>query len=118
MKSNATNANMQQLIIDLKHLSIAQKVKIWRAVALSLSKSNRVRAEVSITKLESSVRDGEIAIVPGKVLGTGDLSRKITVAAWSFSDRAKEKINKSGKAVSIQELMKQNPKGSKVRIIA
>ena len=33
------------------------------------------------------------------------------------SKEAKEKINKTGKAITIKELIKENPKGSKVRII-
>ena len=48
----------------------------------------------------------------------GDLNKKVTIAAYNFSKSAIEKINSSGsKAISINELVKQNPKGSKVRII-
>jgi len=47
----------------------------------------------------------------------GDLDKKLTVAAYSFSEKAKEKINKNGRAISIVELLKENPKGSKVRIV-
>ena len=72
---------------------------------------------VNITKIDKFVRDGEIALVPGKVLSLGSLSRKTTVAAFQFSESAKEKINKNGEAISIQELLKKNPKGNKVRII-
>ena len=73
--------------------------------------------EDNIYKINKTTRDGETAIVPGKVLSEGELTKKITVAAWQFSEKAKEKINKVGKAVSIKELIKKNPKGSKVRII-
>jgi large subunit ribosomal protein L18e len=51
------------------------------------------------------------------VLGEGDLTKKITVAAFAFSDEAREKITKSGKAVTISDLMKTNPKGQKVKIL-
>ena len=47
----------------------------------------------------------------------GDLTKKITVAAYQFSESAEEKINKVGKAISIRELMKENPKGKRIRII-
>ncbi len=113
-----SNPNKKQLIADLKHLSTQQKVNLWRSVALNLSRSARLSPEVSLAKLEKSVRDGEIAVVPGKVLASGTFSRKLTVAAWNFTAEARTKINKTGKAISIQELMKQNPKGNKVRIIA
>jgi large subunit ribosomal protein L18e len=43
----------------------------------------------------------------------------VTVAAIGFSSRAKEKIEAAGgKALSISDLMDENPKGSKVRILA
>ena len=62
-------------------------------------------------------REGETALIPGKVLSLGEINKKISVAALNFSGQAREKINKIGKAISIQELVKQNPKGKKVRII-
>ncbi len=112
------NPNLKQLISDLRHLSTQQKVNVWKSVAAYLGKPTRSRSEVSLSTLSSVVRDGEVAVVPGKVLANGDFEKKVTVAAWNFSSKAKLKINKSGKAISIEELIKQNPKGSKVRIIA
>jgi len=47
----------------------------------------------------------------------GELNKNVTVAGWRFSKSAEEKINRKGKAITIQELMKQNPEGKKVRII-
>jgi large subunit ribosomal protein L18e len=55
--------------------------------------------------------------VPGKVLGEGDLTKKVTVVAFSFSDEARTKIAKSGKAMTITELLKSNPKAQKVKIL-
>ena len=62
-------------------------------------------------------KEGEFIVVPGKILSQGDLNKKVTVAAYRFSEKAKEKINKLGKAILIQQLMKDNPKGKKVRIL-
>lgn len=116
--TGSSNIQLKTLINDLKHLSTEKKVRIWGAVAKDLSKPTRIRAQVNLDKIDGIIRNDEIAIVPGKVLAVGSLSKNITIAAWNFSDNAIEKINKSGKAVSIYELMKENPKGSKVRIIA
>jgi len=56
--------------------------------------------------------------VPGKVLGTGEISKKITIAAHTFSSSACDKIlNAKGEILTISELIKKNPKGSKVRIL-
>jgi len=57
-------------------------------------------------------------VVPGKVIGTGKIDHPITVAAFSFSEKAKEKIKVArGKAISLLQLIKKNPKGSNVKII-
>jgi large subunit ribosomal protein L18e len=57
--------------------------------------------------------------VPGKILSMGTLNKKITIAAYNFSQTALDKIKASGsKAISIYELAKTNPKGQKVRILA
>ena len=104
---------LQDLILNLKKT----KAKIWLRVASDLEKPTRIRREVNLYKINKSTRDGETAVVPGKVLAIGNLEKPITVAAFRFSADAKEKINKKGKAISIAELLKSNPKGSKVRII-
>ena len=72
---------------------------------------------MNIYKIDQHTRDGEIALVPGKVLSMGALTKKLTVAAFQFSQEAREKINGVGKAITIQELVKENPAGKNVRII-
>lgn len=108
---------MKKLIADLRSLGTKEKVKIWKVIAGELEKPTRSRREVSLEKLNKVTKKDETVIVPGKVLSKGELNHTIKVAAWNFSMAAKEKINKSGKALSIQELIKENPKGKKVRII-
>lgn len=116
-RTGPTSTETRKLIADLKKLSTKEKVELWRRLANDLLKSTRQRREANIYKINESTRDGEIAVVPGKVLSEGELSKKITVAAFKFSDKAKEKINKIGKAISLQQLIKDNPKGKKCRII-
>jgi len=109
---------LQNLIRDLKILGNREKVNLWKRVAGDLERPTRIRREVNLYKIEKSVRNGETALVPGKVLSVGSLNRKLTIAAYSFSENALEKIREAGaKAISINELMKENPKGKKVRII-
>jgi large subunit ribosomal protein L18e len=115
-KTKSPNLHLRKMIASLKKLSNESNVKIWDAIAENLSKPTRIRRQINLTKLESYAKDGDTIIVPGKVLGTGTLSKKVTVSAWRFSDSAFTKINKIGKAISIDELMAKNPKGSKVRI--
>jgi len=114
--TKSPNINLRKMIANLKKASNKNDVKIWDAVAKDLSRPTRIRRHINLTKLETYANNNDIVVVPGKVLGTGILTKKITVAAWRFSDSAFEKINKIGKAISIEELIDKNPKGSKVRI--
>lgn len=116
-RTGPTTLELQTLIQELRELSSKQKVALWKRVADDLSRATRQRREVNLYQLQKYVRDDETAVVPGKVLSVGELNKKITVAAYQFSAAAKSNINKTGKAISIHELMKKNPKGNKVRII-
>lgn len=117
MRTGPTNLATQKLIIDLKKLSNKEKAPIWRRISEEMAKSTRSRREVNLSKLEKYLGKDEIALIPGKVLSAGQFTKKNTVAAFRFSEKARETINKTGKAISIQQLMKENPKGKKVRII-
>ena len=112
-----TTLELQTLIVDLNKLASKQKVKLWKRIAEDLSKPTRIRREVNLYKINKYTRNGETALIPGKVLSLGDIDKKLTIAAYRFSNEARNKINKHGKAISIKELMKHNPEGKKVRII-
>lgn len=116
-KTGPTNQYLRGLIQDLKILGNKQKKNIWKRVASDLERPTRIRRKVNIFKINIYSKNNETVLVPGKVLATGELDKKVMVAAFQFSGNAREKINKKGKAISIQELMKENPKGSKIRIL-
>ncbi len=112
-RTGSDNLNLVNLINDLKKLSLDQKVNIWKRIAEDLERPTRSRREVNLEKLNRCTKANESVIVPGKVLGDGELGHKLRVAAFRFSESARGKVN----AVSIRELMKENPKGKGVRII-
>ena len=116
-RTGPTNKYLVELIKNLKKLSIEKKVKIWKAVAYELEKPTRIRRVVNLERINRVCNNNETILVPGKVLAGGDLDKKLTVAAWAFSQGALNKINEKGKARYIHELMEENPKGSGVRII-
>lgn len=102
----------------MKKVSIEKKVKLWKRIASDLEKSSSKRRIVNLSKIDRYCNDSEIVVVPGKVLSMGSLNKKLTVAAYTFSGNAVKKIKESGsKAISLQELLKSNPKGLKVRIL-
>jgi large subunit ribosomal protein L18e len=116
-KTGPQTLNLRNLIRELNTLGKKNKSKLWLRIASDLSKPTRIRRTVNLYKIEKHTKEGETALVPGKVLSVGDLNKPLTIAAYQFSEKAEEKINKVGKALKLQELIKTNPEGKKVRII-
>jgi large subunit ribosomal protein L18e len=111
------NPELASLIQELKRLSIEKKVKLWKRIATDLEKPTRNRRIVNIYKINKHAKPDETVIVPGKVLGVGELHKKISIAAYNYSEEALKKIKAKGEALTIQELMQKNPSAKKVRII-
>ena len=117
-KNTKSNPVLTDLIHNLKKQANEKNVNIWKDIAKRLEKPSRNWPEVNLFKISKNVNEKETALIPGKVLSTGDLDKKITVAAWSFSEQAEEKIKKAGgKSISIQELLEKNPDGKNIRIL-
>ncbi len=117
-KLKITNPELLKLIRFLKKKAVENKAEIWRDIAERLAVSRRRRIAVNVSKINRYTEKGDVVVVPGKVLGAGKLEHKITVAAFSFSEAAKNKILKAkGKCLTIPDLVKKNPKGSNVKII-
>ena len=117
-ETRKTNPELIKLIRFLKKQSKENEAKIWREIAEKLSKPRRKSIAVNLSRLNRYTQENETVVVPGKVLGTGKIDHSITVAAFAFSEKAKEKIKAvKGKCLSVFELVKKNPKGSNVKII-
>jgi len=96
----------------------AKKSDKWLQVAELLSFPRRKRIEINLKEINEKSKDGEIIVIPGKVLSQGELEKKIKIAALNFSEKAKEKIKKSGTStLSILELIEKNPKAEGVIIL-
>lgn len=117
-KPKTTNPELLELIRFLRKQGAENKAEIWRDIAERLAKPSRNRIAVNLSRINRYTQKNEMIAVAGKVLGTGEIEHPITVAAFAFSSRAKEKISGArGKCLSFSDLIKKNPKGSKVKII-
>jgi large subunit ribosomal protein L18e len=113
-----TNEHLAQLIVELKKKAIASNQGLWKLLATDLEKPSRQRRVVNLSRINRHTAEGDIIVVPGKVLSDGELNHALTIAAWSFSQKAKHKIiEKKAKAISIHDLMNMNIKGKKVKVI-
>jgi len=112
-----TNVHLRSLIENLKKKALKEKEDTWKRIADALSGPTRNKKVVNISKINHYSKENEIIVVPGKVLASGDLNHKITVAAYQFSKQAEEKININGKTMTIPELMEKNIKNQNTRIL-
>jgi large subunit ribosomal protein L18e len=113
-----TDPNKKSLIFSIKKAGTENDAKIWTRLSKELSTPNRSRTTVNLSHINRISAQGEVIVVPGKVLGAGVLKHKVSIAAESFSDSAREKIvSAGGTCLSFEELIKNHPKGTNVRLI-
>ncbi len=117
-RTGPTNVVLRELIVALEKASKREDAPIWDAVAYELSRATRKRVHINVGRINKYAEDGDVIVVPGKVLGLGKINKKLTVAAWAFSSAARAKIESAGgRAIGIRELLEENPKGSGVKIM-
>lgn len=115
---NKTNPNLIRLVRELKDQAREESAPIWRDVAERLEKPSKNWAEVNLSTIQRHVKDGETILVPGKVLGSGYLTKRVKVGSFSISENAKEKIKDAGGTyMTIKEMAEKEPKGSHLRLI-
>ena len=94
-----SDSDLVKTIIQLKRSNLE--------VAKELAKPKRRWSAVNLKDL--SHVEGDV-LVAGKVLSAGDLLSPKKVVAWSFSQKAREKIKDSkGKAILLTEELNKNP---------
>lgn len=114
MKIREKNEPLQKLIRDL----LSQERPVWRALARGLNRPRRVGFRVNLYRIERYGKGKETLVVPGVVLGSGDVTKARNVAALRFSGSARVKLERAGgRCFSIRELLEENPQGKGVKII-
>jgi len=114
----ADNPMKRRAAVMLDKAGKKQKAAIWTEASSMLSGEAKTRVEVNLGRISRVAGDGGAVFVPGKVLGTGAIDRKVTVGAFAFSSGAKTKIEASGGSVlTVEQFIKKFPKGSGVKLV-
>jgi len=93
------------------------KRRIWKKVSKKLSGPRRERIEANLYRINKKTKENDVIVVPGKILGLGEIDHKLTIACLDCSKTARKKIETSGsKLLSIEELLEQNPEGRDVKV--
>lgn len=118
MRTGPTNPQLTSVIQELKQKAYKDNINLWKRIAFDLEKPARQRRVVNLSRINRYTEKGDVVIVPGKVLASGDIEHPLTIAAWRFSDEALAKLKRiKAKILSISELMQENPDGKKIKII-
>jgi large subunit ribosomal protein L18e len=117
-ETESTNPELVSLIRFLKKQSREQKANIWHDVAKNLSQSKSARAAVNLSRINRHTKRSDTVVVPGKILGTGNIDHSLTIAAFNISAAAAKKLKAAkAKYMSITELVEKHPTGANVKIM-
>jgi len=113
-----TNQVVIQMVKLLKQASVKNDAPIWSKLAKLALKTSSARRVVNLTMINDVTKENDVIVVPGKVLGTGNVLHKVTLSSFSISNSAAKKIIESGgKIISFSEMIEKFPTGKGVSII-
>ena len=102
----------------METILVGKKNKSWNEVAGILSGPRRNNVCINLEEIDKNSKEGEEVVIPGKVLSQGQITKKLKVVAFSFSEKAREKLLSSKCQVSyIIDEIKSNPSAKGVKII-
>lgn len=114
----ASNPLLRHACVMLERAGKTQNAPIWSEASRMLSSPSRTQVEVNLGRISRIADAGQALLVPGKVLGTGLIDKKVVVGAFAYSSSARSKIEAAGgSALSLQQFLKKFPKGSGVKLV-
>src|SRR3989344_8198026 len=109
-----TNPLLRKQIEELA----SHKSLVWQRLASELGKARRNKRVLNFSDLQRHTKSGETVLLLGKLLATGILKNKLTIAVWNSRSEAHEAVKISGSSIiSISELIKKNPKGTGIKVL-
>ncbi len=114
----SSNPLHRQAAVMLERAGRENKAPIWTAAARLLSRPTTTKVEVNLGRVSRIAEEGQSLFVPGKVLGSGTIDKKLVVGAFSFSQSARTKLEAAGgSALTIEEFVSKYPDGSGVKLV-
>ena len=111
------NQIVLHMVKDLKQASKKNEAPIWSKLAVLALKPSSSKCTVNLTRINKITKENDVLFVPGKILGTGNLSHKITLSSFSISTTARNKIIQSGGSImTYSDMIKKFPTGKGVII--
>lgn len=112
------NPELKRTIQSLRAASRGGGPAIWAALADELDRPKRRRNAINLSRIDRHTEAGDLVAIPGKVLASGSLTHPVTIAAYSFSEGAQDKISLAeGRAISLITLLTDGVEPSKIKIL-
>lgn len=113
-----TNQVVIHMAKDLKKASAKNDAPIWAKLAEYALKPSIARRDLNLNRIGQLTKENDVVVFPGKVLGTGNISHRITLFSFSISNSAATKIvEQGGKIITYSDLIEQNPTGKGVVLL-
>ncbi|HLD98512.1 MAG TPA: 50S ribosomal protein L18e [Candidatus Nanoarchaeia archaeon] len=96
----------------------SKKNSKWHEISALISRPRRKEIKLNLDQINQIAKDNETILIPGKVLGEGEINKKLKIVAMKFSQSAAEKLRKDKiEFYTINEEMKKNPDAKNIRIL-
>jgi len=110
--------DLESALVAARAAARTSKKPVYRRAVKLLSKKTNQLVEVNVGKLEAISPEDGVLLVPGKVLGEGEVSKKLHVGAVAFSASAVQKIGSAGgEALQIKEFVAKYAEGKGVLLV-
>ncbi len=111
-KKKKTNPELKETIV------VALKNPSWNSITKIISGPTRLFSAVNLDEIDLHAKLGDTIVIPGKVLSKGELTKKIRIAALSFSLPVFEKAKKTkSELVKLKEEILKNKKMEGIKIL-
>ncbi len=111
-----TNEYVTRMARELRRAATQNEAPIWKALSEhALKRSGRT---TNIKQIARWTGDGDAVAFPGKVLGTGGISHKITLFCFGISESAATKVVEAGgRVVDHGTMISERPTGRGVVLL-
>jgi len=97
---------------------IVQTKKVNAEIAKLLAMPRKKQPSINLTQIDKLVKDGEKVFVPGKVLSSGEITKKVKIVCFNASEKAIEKIkNAKAEFIYLEDELKTNKELKGVKIL-
>ena len=100
-------------------IKLAKQKTAWLQIAKLIAGPARKYSNFNLDQIDAKSKDGETILIAGKVLGTGNLTKKVKICALAFSHSALERLKRSKhEACFIKDEIKSNPSAKGIKLIS